>query len=210
MNPLKKQIEADMAPPSDEERRSADRFKNGLIILAVAGAASFGGYMMAPREELEEEPVAAPEVPIADYLRGTPSEEASGASWAQLKLARGGDADAQFEVAQWYLSNRPEEPTGMRWMMAAARNGHPEAVGWMAHLYADGENRSVDRIRSAAWAMIAAEIGAELPDRRRVMAYLAGLTDADRAKADHVASIYRVEVRANYQRRVALERRAGR
>lgn len=203
MNPFKKQYDEDMAPPSAGERRRADRFKGFLLLLSVAGAASFGGYMLAQKEQHTIKPVASAVIPIEDDLVGSTASSTDGVAWMLLRQARNGDGDAQFEVAQWYLQNRPEEPTGMRWMMASARNGHPGAVGWMAYLYAEGDNRPVDRIRSAAWAMIAAEIGAPLPDRRKVMAYLTGLTESDRRKADTVADTFRVEVRSNYQRRAA-------
>lgn len=203
MNPFKKKYDEDMAPPSEGERRRGDRFRTFMLLLAVAGAASFGGYMLAKDEKPSIKRVASPTIPIDEDLVGSTASTTDGASWLLLRQARNGDGDAQFEAAQWYLQNRPEEPTGMRWMMAAARNGHPGAVGWMAYLYAEGENRPVDRIRSAAWAMIAAEIGAPLPDRRKVLAYLTGLTEGDRKKAETVADTFRVEVRSNYQRRRA-------
>lgn len=203
MNPFAKRQDQDMAPPNEGDRRSADRFKVFMLLLAVSGVASFGGYMLAKKEPVVVGPIAHASIPIEQDLVGSVEPTDDGVSMLLLRQARNGDGEAQFSVAHWYLSNRPEEPTGMRWMMAAARNGHPEAVGWMAHLYAEGENRPVDRIRSAAWAMIAAEIGAPLPDRRRVMAYLTGLTESDRRKAETVADTFRVEVRSNYQRRLA-------
>lgn len=203
MNPFKKQYDEDMAPPSDVERRRTDRFNGFLLLLSVAGAASFGGYMLAQKERRDIKPVASAVIPIEEDLVGSTESSTDGVAYLLLRQARNGDGDAQYEVAQWYLQNRPEEPTGMRWMMASARNGHPGAVGWMAYLYAEGDNRPVDRIRSAAWAMIAAEIGAPLPDRRKVLAYLTGLTEGDRKKAETVADTFRVEVRSNYQRRQA-------
>lgn len=203
VNPFKKQYDEDMAPPSDVDRRRTDRFKGFLLLLSVAGAASFGGYMLAQQERRAIKPVATAVIPIEQDLVGSTEPTTDGVGYLLLRQARNGDGDAQYEVAQWYLQNRPEEPTGMRWMMASARNGHPGAVGWMAYLYAEGDNRPVDRIRSAAWAMIAAEIGAPLPDRRKVMAYLTGLTEGDRKKAETVADTFRVEVRSNYQRRQA-------
>lgn len=206
LNPFRKAYSSDMAPPSLEEQRRSSRFKMGLIVLSVAGAASFGGYMLAEREHSVrrvERPLDASINPIDKDLGGTPDEDVSGTSWALLRKARAGDGDAQYEIAHWYLANRPEEPTGMRWMMAAARNGHPAAVGWMVYLYGNGDNRAVDRIRSAGWAIIAREIGAPLPDHSRPVAYISGLSEADLRRAEIVAESFRVEVRNNYRRRLA-------
>lgn len=87
----------------------------------------------------------------------------SGPEARLLELARGGDREAQFTVADLYALGDEgfpfDEAESARWLRAAAEQGHPVAQRAVGEAYYDGDAGEPDFARAAKWFRAAAKAG---------------------------------------------------
>ena len=84
-----------------------------------------------------------------------PLTEAEG---VRLRAADAGDADAQAEVAQWFLAaGRPE--AAVYWLEQAARQRHADAMHWLAHCCFGGHGLPRNDAQGLVWLGRAASLG---------------------------------------------------
>lgn len=83
------------------------------------------------------------------------------ARWFAI-AARGGNADAQFALAQVYVRGDGvpvDKPKAIEWLVRAARSGQTAAIMSLARLLDQGIELPQDRAAATAWVRRAAELG---------------------------------------------------
>jgi uncharacterized protein len=107
------------------------------------------------------------------------------ARWFALS-ARGGNADAQYALAQAYVRGDGvpvDKPKALEWLGRAAQSGQTAAIMSLARLYDEGIELPQDRVAATAWVRRAAELG----DPRALVMLGERLTDGVGVPADPAA-----------------------
>lgn len=171
-----------------------------LVGVLVAVAGTTGGVLYG-RVSSMEAPVSLgddPKVLLQDAKEELAIEEPEEERTPKdLPAASSGNVDAQFRVARWYEAQGNSKDAAFRWMRSAARGGQPQALVGLSDYYATGVGRSRDRIRGAAWFLLAVENGVVKNEADRTFF---DLSPRDWTQAQSVAALFRDEVRVNFRR----------
>lgn len=123
----------------------------------------------------------------------------------QLRIAaESGEAEAQFNLGVFCERSlddngyavEGDRVAAIRWLLAAAEQGLPRAQSRLAALYATGPNASGNYVNACAWFLLASANSHGIHREQARDGYqriAARLTQAQRAKAKHLARLWRTQ-----------------
>lgn len=131
-----------------------------------------------------------------------------------LDLARAGDSEAQYRVANRYRDGRdvdPDPTEALRWYRRAAEQGHAKAENNLGLMYAKGFGVEPDDLTAADWYRRAAERGLAVAQFNLASMYAAGRgVGRDEAQAFHWFRAAASQGYAEAQFQLALRHAEGR
>lgn len=123
----------------------------------------------------------------------------------QLRIAaESGEAEAQFNLGVFCerglddngYAVEGDRVAAIRWLLAAAEQGLPRAQSRLAALYATGPNASGNYVNACAWFLLASANSHGIHREQARDGYqriAARLTQAQRARAKHLARLWRTQ-----------------